>query len=585
MWNTAASLLLGLTVVSVRSVPLIQAPWGALQGISLEGDGGRVTNAYLGIPYALPPVGDLRFEKPQPHPGPGEGQVFVADRISPACLQPLMLLGQSRETSEDCLILDVYVPADDKADGPYAVMIFIHGGGFTVGDAHSYRPSKLVVDGRVIVVAIQYRLGQYGFFMTGDDLIPGNAGLWDQNLAIRWVKDNVQAFGGDPSRITLFGESAGSASVALHMVSPQSKGLFQRGILQSGTPQSLERLTNMFDLKDAFTDLAEMCGCQGDSRPDLLKCLKHQTEEDFYKKSVEHGAKSPFGSYYFPNIDGEFLPRAATELLKDDQYMNDNGGNDIDVIVGLNNKEGSVALLSAVFANTSKDTLYTSAMFQGMLDSCLDLNRLDKNSVMKKTTEFFYRGADAGTNVSETLAPLVNMYGDCLLVADILGWARLLAASPHSAARYMYVFDHDFAFNSQGPLPGTHHGDELALEFDTSLDMPEDFIFKRLNKTELAPEEHPLSDKFVQILTSFAKTGDPNPPLEADLGGEAWPQFTADSEAYLSLSLTPRLVPDLGLYRDRVALWQSFLPQLNSLTSKLPPEDAPKEEPVPKEEL
>ncbi|XP_076454035.1 carboxylesterase 1C-like isoform X2 [Babylonia areolata] len=584
-WYRAASLLLVLMVVPVRAVPLIHTPWGALQGISVKGDGGRMMNAYLGIPYALPPVGDLRFEKPQPHPGPREGEVFMADQVKPACKQPKALIGESRETSEDCLILDIYVPADEKADGPYAVMIFIHGGGFAVGDAHSYRPSKLVVDGRVIVVAIQYRLGPYGFFTTGDGLVPGNAGLWDQNLAIRWVKDNIQAFGGDPSRITIFGESAGSMSVGLHMLSPQSKGLFQRGIMQSGAPQNIVHWIDMFDMNAVFKDLAEMCGCQGDSSSDLLKCIKDQTEEDFFNKSSEHAAKSPFKAYYYPNIDGEFLPGKVTELLKDNQYMTDNGVNDFDIIVGLNNKEGALVLFSVVYMNMSLESMYTSAMFQGMVDSCLGLQRLNKNSVMKKTIEFFYRGADAATNVSETLEPLVDMYGDCILTTDILDWARRLAASSHSAARYVYIFDHDFAFNNQGPVPGSHHSDELVLEFDNTMEMPEDFFFKKLNKTGIAPEEQPLSDKYIQILTSFAKTGNPNPPLKDDLGGEGWPRFTQEKEAYLSLSMYPRVVPNLAAYRDRMALWLSLLPELSNMTSKLPPEDSPKEESAPKEEL
>ncbi|XP_076436458.1 fatty acyl-CoA hydrolase precursor, medium chain-like [Babylonia areolata] len=583
--TAAASLLLVLTVMSVRAVPLIQAPWGALQGISVKGDGGRMTNAYLGIPYALPPVGDLRFEKPQPHPGPGEGKVFVADQVRPACLQIRMVLGESRETSEDCLILDVFVPADDKADGPYAVMIYIHGGAFSMGDAYSQRPSKLVVDGRVIVVNIQYRLGPFGFFTTGDDLVPGNAGLWDQNLAIRWVRDNIQAFGGDPSRITLFGESAGSISVAFQMLSPQSKGLFQRGIMQSGGPQNVVHLTDVHDMKAVFKKFADKFGCPGESASDLLKCLKDQTEEDVFRKSLEFPEESPFSTYFIPVIDGEFLPRDVPDLLQDDQYMKDNGISNIDVIVGLNNKEGAFVVPMAAVRNISVESLHTSAMFQGMADSCLEMRRLGRNSVMKKTLEFYYRGADAGT-LSETLGPLVDMYGDCVLSVDVLDWARQLAASSHSAARYLYIFDHNFASSSQSLVPGSHHADELVLEFDNTLALPEDNIFRLMNKTEMAPEEQPLSDMYIQILTSFAKTGNPNPPLKEDLGVEGWPQFTADNEAYLSLSLTPRVLPMLGAYGDRVALWLNLLPELSSLTSKLPAEGTTaKEEPTPKEEL
>ena len=139
------------------------------------------------------------------------------------------------------------------------MMIWIHGGGFTQGSASEYIPSELITENDVIVVVIQYRLGILGFLSSGDDVSPGNYGLWDQTLAIRWVKDNIRAFGGDPDSMTIFGESAGAASVGYQILSPASRGLFSRAILQSGTPLTSWAL-NQDPVKSLYY-LANKTGC------------------------------------------------------------------------------------------------------------------------------------------------------------------------------------------------------------------------------------------------------------------------------------------------------------------------------------
>ena len=168
------------------------------------------------------------------------------------------------------------------------------------------RPSKLVVDEKMIVVVVQYRLGALGFFSSGDEVLLGNQGLWDQNLALCWVKDNIRAFGGDPDIITIFGESAGSMSVGLQMFSPQSRGLFKRVIMQSGAPQTVaSQLQNTIDRKGAFKAVADLLGCKGDSTMELIDCLKQQPAVDFFNKSTEFASAGPLAAMFFPVVDGE----------------------------------------------------------------------------------------------------------------------------------------------------------------------------------------------------------------------------------------------------------------------------------------
>ena len=169
------------------------------------------------------------------------------------------------------------------------------------------RPSKLVVDGQVIVVAIQYRLGALGFLTSGDDVLPGNLGLWDQQLALRWIKDNIRAFGGDPDTITISGESAGSMSVAAHVLSPQSRGLFKRGIMQSGTVQDMDNFAGDVEATRAFRDLAAMFDCGEGTTQELVRCLQQQSVEEFLNKTVQHAQLLSLETLYWPRTDGKII--------------------------------------------------------------------------------------------------------------------------------------------------------------------------------------------------------------------------------------------------------------------------------------
>ncbi|XP_070552104.1 carboxylesterase 1E-like [Ptychodera flava] len=183
----------------------------------------RTVNIFRGIPYAEPPVGELRFQPPQSKT-PWEG-VYNATEFRPTCIQPVNnLLPESEPQSEDCLFLNVYAPQTQSESLP--VMVWIHGGAFLVGSGSLYDSLPLSAIGNVIVVTINYRMGALGFFLTGDEHVTGNYALLDQIAALQWVQDNIAAFGGDANSVTIFGESAWAMSVDLLLFSPLSEGLF-----------------------------------------------------------------------------------------------------------------------------------------------------------------------------------------------------------------------------------------------------------------------------------------------------------------------------------------------------------------------
>ncbi|KAM7315230.1 acetylcholinesterase [Ixodes scapularis] len=236
---------------------------GLVRGTLLRTTTGQV-RAFLGIPFAEAPVGDLRFKKPEPKQP--WNYVYNATSLPKMCSQPSVHLTKfyqvntENSVSEDCLFLNVFVPISNCTQMP--VVVYIHGGAFTYGgiSMNITDTTELSVRGDLITVAIAYRLGAFGFLRTSLEDVNGNMGLYDQALAIRWVKDNIKSFGGDPNKITLMGQSAGSISIGLHLLSPISRGLFHRAIMQSGSPFTRVVLSDDEKARSVARKLADALG-------------------------------------------------------------------------------------------------------------------------------------------------------------------------------------------------------------------------------------------------------------------------------------------------------------------------------------
>ncbi|XP_046977688.1 putative inactive carboxylesterase 4 isoform X2 [Vanessa cardui] len=262
----------------------VEVSEGILEGEIVNNEYGCPFFSFKGIPYADPPIGDLRFKAPRPKK-PWQG-VHKATVHGPKCFNYEMFTKETRppEGSEDCLYLNVYSP-NIAPSKPLPVMVFIHGGGFVSGsgDDTEYGP-KFLVRKNVIVVTFNYRLEVLGFLSLDTEDIPGNAGMKDQVAALRWVKKNIKQFGGDPENITIFGESAGGASVSFHLVSPMSKGLFKRAITQSGTLTSW--WPNTFRARDRALLLAKELGCVSTNDKEIYEFFKTQPIENLVTKKI-----------------------------------------------------------------------------------------------------------------------------------------------------------------------------------------------------------------------------------------------------------------------------------------------------------
>uniref|UniRef100_A0A8C0VXY6 Carboxylic ester hydrolase n=1 Tax=Castor canadensis TaxID=51338 RepID=A0A8C0VXY6_CASCN len=302
--------------------PIRTTHTGQVQGSLVHVKGTDVgVHTFLGIPFAKPPLGSLRFAPPKPAApwsGVRNGTSHPARCLQNSDIMNMDSLKQLKQTlppvsmSEDCLYLSIYSPAYAHEGSNLPVMVWIHGGALVAGMASSYDGSILAATENVVVVAIQYRLGVLGFFSTGDQHASGNWGYLDQVAALRWVQKNIAHFGGNPAQVTIFGESAGGTSVSSHVVSPMSKGLFHGAIMESGVALLPDLISSSSEV--VYTSL----------------CLHGGPLEKVSVLELMKGSKVVM---HTPLVDGAFLPRHPQELLVSADFQ------PVPSIIGVNTDE------------------------------------------------------------------------------------------------------------------------------------------------------------------------------------------------------------------------------------------------------
>ena len=274
---------------------------------------------FLGVPFAAPPIGELRFKAPEP-PKSWKPKVLQAKTHGNEC-----------SDSEDCLFLDVYTP---NVSLSLPVLFYIHGGAYSSGSAVQYPSDILALQG-VVVVVIQYRLGPFGFLTTGDSAAPGNFGMLDQVEALKWVKENIDHFGGDPSNVTIFGESAGATSVSLHLLSPLSEALFHQAIAESGVDLSSFAIQPTSLGIRIAKDLAQNLDCATSEHNAMIACIRE-------KKAAEIQRASQKVEYVFadvlmwaPVVDKIFLRDTPRNLREKGEFKK------VKFMISFNSHEGA----------------------------------------------------------------------------------------------------------------------------------------------------------------------------------------------------------------------------------------------------
>ncbi|KAM3959396.1 esterase FE4-like [Aphomia sociella] len=446
---------------------------------------------YFGIPYATVVQ---RFQGPGPEPL-WDG-IFEATNENIRC--PQRFSGNKVAGQENCLTLNVYTPLN-KSPQLYPVMVFIHGGGFRDGSASPliYAPDYLIKH-EVILVTINYRLENLGFLCLGIEGAPGNAGLKDQVAALKWVKNNIKTFGGNPDSVTIFGESAGSASVFYHIISPMSKGLFHRAILQSGS--SLSPWALQPEPLKVASQLAYQLGLNITDPYEIHKLFMTKTAKELLEARVPRGKGdvllsenifTPCIEKKIPGIEN-FLTESPYNLVVNGQYHK------VPIIMGYNSAEGYM------FAGRENDTIIENlSFFQSMPRDLVFPTDKEKDQTALKLKKL-YMGDDEINK--KTIIKFSFFEGDMGITYPVIATTELLLQTSDQPV-YSYKMSYDGWLNIAKALygfrgePGATHADELFYLFKVRIFLPNALL------------EKDMINKMTTMWTNFAKYSDPTPEL------------------------------------------------------------------------
>ncbi|XP_059120173.1 acylcarnitine hydrolase-like isoform X2 [Peromyscus eremicus] len=489
-------------------------------------------HSFLGIPFAKPPVGPLRFappEAPVPWSGVRDGTSYPPmclqnfDMTNAEGLKDMKLTLPPISMSEDCLHLNIYTPAHAQEGSNLPVMVWIHGGALVVGMASMYDGSTLAATEDVVVVTIQYRLGVLGFFSTGDQHARGNWGYLDQVAALRWVQQNIAHFGGNPDLVTIFGESAGGTSVSSHVVSPMSKGLFHRAIMQSGVALLPDLISDTHEM--VYTVMANMSGCETMNSEVLVRCLRGKSEAEILVINKVFNIIPAV-------VDGVFFPRHPQELLASVDFR------PVPSIIGVNNDEYGL-LVPKVMGTTQTIKEITRENLQAVLK-----NTAAQMMLPPECGDLIMEEYMGDTEDAQTLqAQFRELMEDFMFVIPALQVAHFQS---FHAPVYFYEFQHqpNFQKGIRPPHVKADHGDEILFVFGP-------FFFGI--KPDLTEEEELLNRRMMKYWANFARHGNPNSD-----GLPYWPKLDHD-EQYLQLDIQPTV--GQSLKARRLQFWTKTLPK------------------------
>ena len=486
--------LAGAAAAAQQQTDQVRIQQGEVKG-SIEGD----VAIFKAIPYAAPPVGDLRWRAPQ-SPADWTG-VRDATSYGPACMQPNQ---PATAVSEDCLTLNVWTPAA-RPEKPQPVMVWIHGGGFDFGSGSRYNGTAFVRDG-VVLVTINYRLGRLGFFAhpalagKGPDGNLANFGLMDQIAALKWVRANIGAFGGDPKNITVFGESAGAASVNYLLASPMARGLFDKAISESGFARSAG--STLEEARRGAENYAKSLKIDGDG-PAAAAALRALPADVLVKSPPDIVGSDRIG----PIIDGVVANETVAQAFA----------------------KGDQARVPAIFGGNSFEASLTPGVLKNP-DTVLSRIGAERDGAVA-----LFGGGDPAKAAANIVTLSLVIEPDRFQAREDAKWG---------VPAWTYYFSYlPKAVRDQ--VPGAGHGWEIAYAFDrlTKVDIhvPPSQQFAGISLIPAAtPEDEAIASAMHGYWVSFAKTGEPGSG-----GGPSWPAVKPGSDPTMEFGIGgPVLRPD-----------------------------------------
>ncbi|KAK5647000.1 hypothetical protein RI129_005464 [Pyrocoelia pectoralis] len=577
-------------VLAVLGSAEVTIKHGILKGTVRVTEKQKSFNAFTGIPYAKPPVNELRFKvgikypinlfkkhllKPSTPSDPWNG-IFDATNPHSRCLQSYTYLKNYTVIgSEDCLYLNVYTPQviptllqycvissnlQIKPENKFAVMVFIHGGAFVTGSAMDYDPN-LLIDHDVVLVTINYRLGPLGFFSSGSIDVLGNDGLKDQALAIKWVKNNIDAFGGDPDRITLFGQGAGGISAHLHMISPMSKGLINGVIAQSGTALALNSLMPYFLSIRMSNFLAQRVDCPTEEEiEDMMRCMMTKDGREIIEASstlVEWDIEpiTTFKPVMEPDHKNAFLSADPIDIVLSGKADN------VPFMTGITRNEGDFRTgqlfkepkLVDEFNKNFKDHLSLVLNYKEIATP-----KLHKTAT-KGITAFYFKNKKLDESRRKSFS---KAYMDAMYLVSA-NYASDLHSMNFKHPVYYYVFGYKGSESHCNLLEdnlkdnyGVCHSDDLLYLFNSKE------LFSELVRHESDSE---VAELMTKLWTNFAKYGNPTPKSDQDL--VTWQPYSAHERKCYVINGGNDVKVVSDCYKERTEFWRNI--DLNERTTTL----------------
>ncbi|ALC39049.1 CG3841 [Drosophila busckii] len=480
---------------------VVNTTLGLIEGTSMKSFSGKQIFAFRGVPYADPPLGELRFAEPRPVQAWND-RVLKATTDSLVCPQK----GMTVFMSEDCLKLNVFTK---NLNGSLPVIVYIHGGANVLGSGHSRYEAgpEYLLEHELLLVAFNYRLGALGF------LNGGNYGYLDQVLALKWVQRHIAKFGGDPRNVTIMGMSAGSMAVSLHLVSPLSQGLFQRAILMSGSA------TNHYSIQNGYWTslLARQFACPMYAPYLVAACLRNVTWQRIMEVCADWEPYKFVNMKWNYEVDYSFLPAHPSELLAQGQFER-------------------VPLLVSFAANELDYSTYELFLF-------------DYNETKSRRLRDFYLGEELSELNETNVEQFGQIFSDAILGHGVHRLVQL--AKQHTSVYYTrmdYVGQRSLSAPQIGPekkLKGVGHADDLQ------------YVMPGLWYGSLMDKDHPdvfMMQRLTQWFAHFAATGQPLSDLAS------WPPVNATHTNLLYNNVTTSL--GSAAYAERYALWDELFPMV-----------------------
>ncbi|KAL3848149.1 hypothetical protein ACJMK2_019026 [Sinanodonta woodiana] len=545
----------------------VSTPVGAITGyiddVNFDGVSKKVIK-FIGIQYAEAPVGQLRFTKsvlkkalPSPYNATYPRHQCPQDTITGYEMD-------LSDVAEDCLYLNIYIPGDQVNSNSrnFAVMIWIHGGAFVIGSQDMYDGSVLSAINNVIVVTLNYRLTVFGFLSTGDNELTGNYGLWDQHTAIRWAHENIAAFGGDPEKITVFGESAGGISVSYQALYPGNSGLVKRGIAQSGSTNNIR--IGIDESKRNFHGFSKAVGCSFSEQSRTVRCLRSKPFNDL----VSGLHKNEFNMTMFdfrPRVDGEFLQEYPLDIFRNQTDLSAKVlkfFSTLDFISGICSHDGSESLMSLAnemkyYLNTSINdgiprTFFTETIVPAIVDYLLKENvTVFAEAIIHEYTD--WSDPYDPKKIRSSVVDLITDYD--ILVPAVKTLNSHIAFNTESNT-FLYQFSEKPFYYQEYPwLPGAAHAVELPYVFGFPQSM-------KIPIGNVPDKDMRLSKLIMSLWTNFAKSGNPNSPIELkNLSRVSWPKYS-ENKMYLDLSTNMTSSVKRNIAPSRISLWLEVLPEI-----------------------